>query len=245
MDSDRKIKSDTGWADGTEAKSSCQPSCNSLAKSCAGIRAVIFDLDGVICHTDEYHYQAWLAVARRLGIPFVLRIHSRLRGVCRMESLNIILGEAGRHYTEEEKQRLAEEKNRIYREMLGRMTPEDLSGDVKSALNGLRLKGIGLAVGSSSRNTSFILERLGLSDYFDAVADGTQITRSKPDPEVFLLAADKLGVQPARALVVEDAAAGIEAARAGGFPSAAIGEAASRMGADYVLEKISDVLKLV
>ena len=215
------------------------------AKLRTQIRAVIFDLDGVLCHTDEYHYQAWRILAQRIGLPFDRKINSRLRGISRMDSLNIILGEKAGCYTAEEKRQLAEEKNQIYRKMLRQMTPQDLSREVKETLNALRAKGIKQAVGSSSRNTGFILERLGLADFFDAVADGTEITHSKPDPEVFLLAAKKLEIPPSQALVVEDAAAGIKAARAGGFHSAAVSEEARSAGADYFLEKISDVLYIL
>ena len=191
------------------------------------IKAIIFDLDGVICFTDRYHYQAWKALADRLGIYFDETINNRLRGVSRMESLEIILERADRQYSDEEKEAFAAEKNALYRGLLENMSPADLSAEVKDTLDELRRRGYLLAIGSSSKNTGFILERIGLSGYFDAVADGTDITRSKPDPEVFLVAAEKLGISPEQCAVVEDAKAGIEAAKAAGMTAIALlGDAA-------------------
>ena len=205
-------------------------------------KGIIFDLDGVICSTDEYHYLAWKALADRLGIPFDRERNNLLRGVSRMASLDIILEKSDKTYTDEEKTAFAEEKNTLYRELLGRMSPADLSGDVKNTLEALRKTGLKLAIGSSSKNTPFILERIGLKDFFDAVADGNCITHSKPHPEVFLKAADKLGLIPQDCLVVEDAHAGVEAAKAGGFDCAAMGDARDDERADWHLEKFSDLL---
>ena len=131
-------------------------------------KGVIFDLDGVICSTDEYHYLAWKALADRLGIPFSREFNNRLRGISRMESLEMILKNGGRNYRESEKEALAAEKNKIYRELLGKMSTADLSAEVKTTLNTLRQSGLKLAIGSSSKNTSFILERIGLDRFFDA-----------------------------------------------------------------------------
>ena len=166
---------------------------------------VIFDLDGVICFTDKYHYQAWKAVADKLGIYFDETINNRLRGVSRMDSLEIILERYDGKLTAQEKEALAEEKNALYRRLLANMSPADLSAEVKETLDALRGMGLKLAIGSSSKNTKFILSRLGLGDYFDAISDGTNITRSKPDPQVFLMAADFIGMKPEKCLVVEDA----------------------------------------
>lgn len=159
-------------------------------------KAIIFDLDGVICSTDEYHYQAWKALADRLGIPFDRTINNRLRGVSRMESLEIILEKAEHAYTAEEQAAFAEEKNALYRELLHQMSATDLSDEVRDTLNALRAKGVRVAIGSSSKNTPFILDRIGLGDFFEAVADGNCITHSKPHPEVFLKAAAMLGLDP-------------------------------------------------
>lgn len=156
-------------------------------------RGIIFDLDGVICSTDELHYLAWKEIADRCQIPFDREMNDQLRGVSRMESLERILSRGRGEWTQEQKQRLAEEKNARYRELLGTLSEEDILPGVPETLQALRARGLALAIGSSSKNAVAILERLGLSGWFDAVADGTQIKRSKPDPEVFLLAAEKLG----------------------------------------------------
>lgn len=160
------------------------------------IRAIIFDLDGVICFTDQYHYQAWKEMADAEGIYFDETINGRLRGVSRMESLDIILEKASREYTQEEKEQLAARKNESYVRLLEKMSPDDLSQEVKKTLEILRQRGYKLAIGSSSKNTKKILTQIGLNGYFDAISDGTNITKSKPDPEVFLKAAEMLGEKP-------------------------------------------------
>ncbi len=205
------------------------------------MKAVIFDLDGVICFTDKYHYQAWKALADRLGIYFDEQINNRLRGVSRMASLDIILERAQRSYTQEEKNAFAAEKNATYVELLQQMSPADLSEEVKETLDALRTGGYKMAIGSSSKNTKLILSRLGLRDYFDAISDGTNITHSKPDPEVFLMAAEMLALPPEDCLVVEDAKAGIQAAHAGGFQSAGIGEASEHPNCTYPIAQFSDL----
>lgn len=207
-------------------------------------KAVIFDLDGVICFTDKYHYLAWKKMADGMGIYFDETINNRLRGVSRMESLEIILERCNKELTQEEKQALAEEKNKTYVELLGQMTEKDLSSEVKETLDSLRKSGLKLAIGSSSKNAKFILERLGLKDYFDAVSDGTNISKSKPDPEVFIKAAEFLHMAPADCLVVEDAKAGVEAARAGGFDSAGLGEAAESEAVTHAMNSFSDLIKI-
>lgn len=207
-------------------------------------KAVIFDLDGVICSTDEYHFLAWKSLADMLGIKDFTREDNKLqRGVSRMESLEVVLRKSDKKYTPEQKEELAAKKNDIYRAMLADMSEKDLDGEVASTLNALRDRGLKLAIGSSSKNTPFILERLGLGRFFDAVADGNCVTHSKPDPEVFLKAAELLGISPADCLVVEDAAAGAEAGKSGGFKVAGIGEAKSYEKTDYPLNKFSDLLK--
>lgn len=205
-------------------------------------KAVIFDLDGVICFTDKYHYLAWKKMADGMGIYFDETINNRLRGVSRMESLEIILERYDKELSREEKQALAEEKNKTYVELLGQMTEEDLSSEVKETLDTLRTNGLKLAIGSSSKNAKFILERLGLRDYFDAISDGTNISKSKPDPEVFLKAAEFLHMAPADCLVVEDAKAGVEAAKAGGFDSAGLGEAAESEAVTHAMKSFSDLI---
>lgn len=205
-------------------------------------QAVIFDLDGVICSTDEYHYQAWKQMADSMGIYFDRTINNRLRGVSRMESLEIILERYdGPALNEERKVELATMKNDLYRESLHQLSPADLSAEVKDTLDALRAVGLKLAIGSSSKNTRFILGQLGLGDYFDAVSDGNNITRSKPDPEVFLKAAGMLGLDPAACLVVEDAVSGAQAGHAGGFAVACVGDAAAARAGDYNLTAFGEL----
>lgn len=208
-------------------------------------RAIIFDLDGVICFTDKYHYQAWKKLADRLGIYFDEEINNRLRGVSRMESLEIILERSEKEYSQEEKNAFAEEKNETYRELLKQMTTADLSDEVKSTLDALREKGLKLAIGSSSKNTRTILGQIGLGGFFDEISDGTNITNSKPDPEVFVKAAQFVGEEPKDCLVVEDAEAGIEAAHRGGFDSAGLGEAHKHAHVTYKLQSFADLLDIV
>lgn len=207
--------------------------------------AIIFDLDGVICHTDYYHYLAWKELAEKNGVYFDEQINNRLRGVSRMESLEIILERwEGDPLSEEEKIRLAQEKNTIYRELLKQMSPKDLGHDVKDTLDRLRAGGLKLAIGSSSKNARFILGQIGLGDYFDAISDGNNITRSKPYPDVFLMAARYLNIEPSKCLVVEDAKAGIDAAVAAGMDSAAIGDAFGYSEAAYSITGIRELLKV-
>ncbi len=208
-------------------------------------RAIIFDLDGVICFTDRYHYQAWKMLADKLGIYFDEKINNRLRGVSRMASLEIILERSDKAYSEEEKLAMATEKNETYRELLKNMTPADLTDEVRDTLKELRARGYRLAIGSSSKNTKFILERIGLGDFFDEIADGTDIIHSKPDPEVFLCAAKKLGENPADCAVVEDAKAGIQAAKAAGMTGLALhGDAENCGEEDYNLKNFADLLNI-
>ena len=177
-------------------------------------KAIIFDLDGVICFTDEYHYQAWKALADSIDVPFDRTVNNRLRGVSRMASLEIILENAPQKYTPEEKEAFATKKNDLYRELLKNMSEKNLDERTKDVLTILRQRGYLLAIGSSSKNTPFILERIGLDHFFDVVVDGNCIQHSKPDPEVFLTAAERLHVAPVDCLVVEDAISGAEAGHA-------------------------------
>lgn len=207
--------------------------------------AVIFDLDGVICFTDHYHYLAWKALADSLGIDFDESKNDRLRGVSRMESLEIVLeGYHGAPLSQAEKGRLADQKNTLYRQSLQTMSRNDLSDEVRDTLNALRAKGLRLAIGSSSKNTPLILERIGLSGFFDAVSDGNNITRSKPDPQVFTMAAEMLHLPAEKCLVVEDALAGLQAAAAGGFDSAGLGPASHSGQATYSLRSFRELIDI-
>ncbi len=210
------------------------------------LKGYIFDLDGVICFTDEYHYLAWKEMADGMGVYFDREINNRLRGVSRMASLEIILERySGPILSQEEKEALAAKKNEIYRNLLGRMTPADLPVEVKETLDALRAKGLKIAIGSSSKNAPFILERIGLDGYFDAISDGNNITHSKPDPEVFLKAAEFLGLPPSACVVVEDAVAGAEAGHAGGFTVACVGDASIEKAGHHNMTSIRQLLELV
>ena len=207
-------------------------------------KGVIFDLDGVIVSTDEYHYRAWKEIADRFQIPFDRNRNDRLRGVSRFSSLEILLEGTEELYSETEKHEMAEEKNAIYRKLLNQMSSADLSDETRNTLVTLKRNGLRLAVGSSSKNTPLILERTGLDHFFDTVVDGNCITYSKPHPEVFLRTAKNLNLLPSECLVVEDADSGVQAAAAGGFDCAGFGGAARNPNARIKLNKISDILQI-
>lgn len=205
------------------------------------IKAVIFDLDGVIVSTDECHYKAWKSMADEENIYFDKEINERLRGVSRMESLEIILEKAPKEYTLVEKDVLATRKNGYYREFIQQLSEKDILPGVSKILSELKKGGVKIAIGSSSRNCSMILERIGLEKFFDAVADGTHILNSKPHPEVFILAAKKLGIEPENCLVVEDADAGVEAAIAGNMKVLGVGAASSNKKAMFTALDLSGI----
>lgn len=207
-------------------------------------KGVIFDLDGVLCFTDDYHYQAWKSLADDLNIYFDRKINNRLRGVSRMASLDIVLEKSNKKYSEEEKIALATKKNDIYVKLLDNITENDCSNEVRNTLLELKRRGIKIAIGSSSKNTPKILNRLGIYSYFDAISDGNNITHSKPNPEVFLKAAQFINENPQDCLIVEDAIAGIDAGINGGFKTAAIGDATKYDKPDYKLNKLSDLLDI-
>lgn len=207
---------------------------------------IIFDLDGVICSTDEYHFRAWSSIAHELHVYFDETINDRLRGVSRMESLDIILEQyKGPPLSLHEKESIASRKNNLYRDSLKQMSRADLSAEVMETLDTLRHRGYLMAIGSSSKNAPFILAQLGLNTFFDAISDGNNVTASKPHPEVFLKAADYLSLPAERCLVVEDAMAGVEAAHAAGMKAAVVGDAARQQAGDYLLSRFSDLLNLL
>ena len=208
------------------------------------IKGIIFDLDGVLLSTDEYHYMAWKSIADKLGIYFDKQINNKLRGVSRMDSLEIILGE-NNHFSVTEKEMLAEEKNDLYRKYLAELKPSVVENSVRETLDKIRAAGIKTAIGSSSKNTKYILERTDLTHYFNAISDGNNITKSKPDPEVFLKAAEYIGLSPSECIVVEDAHAGIDAAKAGGFTAVAIGDAKTHPQADYKIQEFKELLQII
>lgn len=202
------------------------------------IKAVIFDLDGVIVTTDDCHYTAWKKMADDEEIYFDRKINERLRGVSRMQSLEIVLEKSDKAYTEQEKLALAAKKNAYYVDLIQKLTPHDVLGGVMKNLKTLKEHGIKIAIGSSSKNTPIILNRIGLADYFDAVSDGNNIKNSKPDPEVFLKAAEMLNIAPENCMIVEDADAGIEAGKRAGMKTFALGNAT---GADFYAKSLENV----
>lgn len=208
------------------------------------MKAIIFDLDGVICHTDEYHFLAWKAMADSMGIHFDREINNRLRGVSRMESLEIILEQYTGELSKTEKEELAEQKNELYKDSLKNMSPADLSEEVKATLDVLRQRGYKLAIGSSSKNARFILQQLGLGSFFDAVSDGNNIIHSKPDPEVFVKAAQMLCVVPEECLVVEDTVSGAIAGKRGGMKVACVGDASAEKAGEYNLASFAELLEV-
>jgi alpha,alpha-trehalose phosphorylase len=197
------------------------------------LECVIFDLDGVITDTAEMHFQAWSRLASEIGLPFDRTVNEELRGVGRGKSLEIILRNAGRTLPEEEKRKLAERKNSSYLELIRSITPSDLLPGVEGLLRRLREKGIRIALASASRNAPQIVERLGIGGMLDHVVDASTIVRGKPDPEVFLRAAESLGIPFENCAGVEDAKAGIQAIKAAGMFAAGIGR--DLPGADWLV----------
>ncbi|MBQ8230934.1 MAG: beta-phosphoglucomutase [Lachnospiraceae bacterium] len=205
------------------------------------VKAVIFDLDGVLVTTDELHYLAWKALADELGISqFTRQDNVRQRGVSRMASLEVVLEKADTKYSDAQKIELADRKNAIYVKSLESLSPNDLLSGVKEFIFFLKEKGIKTAVGSASKNTLMILEKTGLANEFDAISCGLDTTKSKPDPEVFLIAAQKLGLDPCECVVIEDSDAGIQAAKDGGMTAVAVGAARNHPLADYRAESIEE-----
>lgn len=207
------------------------------------IQAVIFDLDGVLLSTDEYHFLAWKSIADCLGIAFDAQLNNRLRGVSRMESLEIILAQSYKKFTQQEKTELAERKNSLYRGYLDRLSPDAVSFEVRETLIRLKDGGTRLAIGSSSKNAKLILDKTRLTSFFEVISDGTNIQKSKPDPEVFLWAANKLHLPPNRCLVVEDAEAGLEAALSGGFKCAFLGQLNTDRAGAVSISALPDIFK--
>ena len=199
------------------------------------IEACLFDLDGVVVDTAKYHFIAWKALAEELGFEFTLEDNERLKGVSRMQSLEILLEIGGLQFPEQEKMAMAERKNALYVSYIEKMTPDETLPGVREFLQELRASGIKIALGSASKNAPMILERIRLSGMFDAVVDGNSITEAKPDPEVFLKGAGLLGVRPENCVVFEDAVAGVEAARNADMFIVGIGEPEILGMADLVI----------
>lgn len=200
------------------------------------IKAVIFDLDGVIVDTAHYHFVAWQRLANELGITFTEKENERLKGVSRMHSLEIILEIGGVVLSESKKEELATRKNSWFVEYIEAIRPEEIFKGVKQMLISLREKGFKVALASSSKNAETVLRLLEIKGLFDTVVDGTMINKSKPDPEIFLLAAGKVGVNPSECVVFEDAEAGVEAALAAGMKCVGVGSA-DQLGKAHAIVK--------
>ena len=188
------------------------------------IEACLFDLDGVLCDTAKYHFKAWKRLANELGFDFTETENEQLKGVSRVESLNLILKWGGKVENDEEvKTAYADKKNEWYLEYIAHMTPEETLEGVEKFLISLQKEGIKIGLGSASKNARMILDRIKLTHYFDVIIDGNSTKNSKPHPEVFLLGAEQLGVSPQNTIVFEDAEKGIEAALNGNFYAVGIG----------------------
>ena len=190
------------------------------------------------------HIKAWIKMADEENIYFDREINNRLRGVSHMASLDIVLEKSEKQYTNDEKIELAERKNEYYKQLICELVPNDILPGVKKRLDDLKNAGIKIAIGSSSKNTPVILKQIGLEGYFDAVSDGNNIKNSKPDPEVFLKAAEMLGIEPENCLIVEDADAGIEAGHRANMKTLAVQKA---KGGDFFAESLEhcDLVKLL
>jgi beta-phosphoglucomutase len=199
------------------------------------VQACLFDLDGVIVDTAKYHYLAWRKLANQLGFDLTLEENELLKGVSRMESLEIVLGIGKVILDGAEKEKLAAEKNVRYLELCMQMTPADTLPGVRSFLDALKTSGIRIGLGSASKNARVILERIAMLDYFETIVDGNRITKGKPDPQVFLMGAADLGVEPGSCVVFEDAVAGIRSAKAAGMAGVGIGQKSVLSQADLVI----------
>jgi len=205
------------------------------------IKAIIFDLDGVLVDTAKYHYLAWKQLAEELNIKFSLQDNERLKGVSRMQSLEIILDLGNMTLDPATKIELAEKKNIWYVKYISKLTPDDILPGVISFLKSTKVDSIKLALGSASKNSMLILNKLNLTDYFDAIIDGTKVSKAKPDPEVFLKGAEALNVLPSECIVFEDAEAGVEAAINAGMYCIGIGSKDILKKAHLVFSGFSDI----
>lgn len=204
------------------------------------IKAVIFDLDGVIVDTAHYHYIAWKRLASEFGITLTPQHNELLKGVSRMRSLEIILELGNIQLPEPEKEALADKKNKWFIEYIESIRPKEIFPGVKEMLVDCRKKNLKVALASSSKNAPRVIELLGVANLFDTMVDGTMITHTKPDPEIFLLAANRLGVSPDKCVVFEDAEAGVEAALAAGMKCVGVGSAEQLGNANYIVKQTAE-----
>lgn len=204
-------------------------------------RAIIFDLDGVIVDTAKYHYLAWKKIANHLGFDFSEEQNEQLKGVSRVQSLEFLLAAGNISLSHTEKEKLLKEKNEHYLQLISQMNESELLPGIPKLLEDLHQNNIPFALGSASKNARLILNALHLTPLFMAIVDGNEVTKAKPDPEVFLIAAQKLGYDPANCIVVEDSKAGIEAANCIGMTSIGIGHKNVLGDADYLLSSTLDL----
>jgi beta-phosphoglucomutase len=204
------------------------------------IKACIFDLDGVIVDTAHYHFLAWKRLADELGIPFTLEDNERLKGVSRMKSMEIILDIGGLTLSDHTKEVMANKKNTWFVDYVERMMPEEIFPGVKQLISNLKSKGIKVGLASSSKNAKTVIQLLRIQQDFDAIVDGTMVVHSKPDPEIFLLTAHKLGVDPKACVVFEDAEAGVKAALAAGMKCVGVGSPELLKAANRVIAKTGE-----
>lgn len=204
------------------------------------IKALIFDLDGVIVDTAHYHFVAWQRLARELGIDFTEKDNERLKGVSRMRSLEIILEIGNRQMSESEKERLATRKNAWFVEYIQNVKPDEIFPGVKEMIQTCKAAGFRVALASSSKNARTVLRNLKVEDLFEGFVDGNMITHSKPNPEIFLKAAAQLGVEPQHCVVFEDAEAGVEAALAAGMKCVGVGSPENVGKANQIVKNTAD-----
>lgn len=207
------------------------------------VQAIIFDLDGVITETSEYHYQAWKELAAELGFSIDREFNECLKGVSRMVSLERVLrhGNMWEKFTDAEKLALADRKNRRYQELLQQLTPDDVLPGIVDFIKACRGAGLKIALASASRNAPFILRRLELEYLFDCLADAAKVAHSKPAPDIFLAAAEGVGIDPAHCIGVEDAEAGIDAIHAAGMRAIGIGSYDALHKADLLLPDTAEL----
>jgi beta-phosphoglucomutase len=203
--------------------------------------ACIFDLDGVIVDTARYHFLAWKRLTDQLGIHFTEEDNERLKGVSRMASLEIILGIGNRKADERQKQEYATLKNSWYIDYISKMTPDEVLPGCLSFIRELRNADIRVAIGSASKNTPMILERVGIRELFDAIADGNNVTEAKPNPEVFIKAAEMVGIKPGKCVVFEDAVAGVQAALNAGMMCIGVGSSKILIKAHFVVHGLNEM----
>lgn len=204
-------------------------------------KAFIFDLDGVIVDTAKYHYLAWKELANSLGFDFTEEQNELLKGVSRIRSLEILLDLGKVELSQEEKDKYLHEKNEQYLKYIEKMDTREILPGIPELLAFLRAEKIPFALGSASKNARLILENLKLLDDFDAIVDGNDVSTAKPDPEVFLIASEKLGKNPKDCIVIEDASAGVQAANSAGMTSIGIGDPEVLKGADHNLENTKEL----